>query len=79
MKLLEVHWRDAEARVDWHGRDELTEPPLVKTVGWQLKRTKRAIYLTMSQAGDPEDDQGYGPTFTIPRGMVVKEIVLGKK
>lgn len=69
--LLLIKWVDAASHHS--GWEKLTAiaqqtPPVVYTVGWLLKRTKRHITVVASIVGD----EGSGDV-TIPVGMILSE------
>lgn len=71
MRLLLVMWRDAVT--NHSGWEKLSiiakqDAETVKSVGWELKRTKAKLTLVASVTGD-EGSQDV----TIPLGWIVKE------
>ena len=69
--LLLVKWIDAASHhAGWEKLDTIAQqtPPIVYTVGWLLKRTKRHITVVASIVGD----EGSGDV-TIPTGMILSE------
>jgi hypothetical protein len=71
MRLLLVTWHDAYSDVSgWKPLTKLKrqQPATVRTVGWELRRTKRALTLVASLV----DDEGDGDV-TIPIGMILSE------
>ena len=78
MKLLLIEWEDAfNGNHSWFELDSAPtdpEPVLVKTVGFELVRTKERVTLVMSVG----DNGNACDAFTIPVGMIRKEMVLRK-
>ena len=71
MKLLLVHWRDAVT--NHSGWEKLSviakqDAELVKSVGWQLKRTKTKLTLVASITGEDGSQD-----VTIPLPWIIKE------
>lgn len=71
MKLLLIHWRDAVTNhTGWEKLAVIAKQslPVIKSVGWELKRTKTKLTLVASVAGD-EGSQD----ISIPVAWIVKE------
>lgn len=71
MKLLLVTWHDAvSSHVGWKKQDDVKkqQPATVRSVGWELRRTKRALTLAASLVDDECDSD-----VTIPLGMILSE------
>lgn len=70
-KLLLVHWHDAvSAHSGWKSEEDVKkqEPAIVRSVGWEMKRTKRFLTIAASLVdGDCDGD------VTIPLGMIFRE------
>lgn len=69
--LLLVTWRDAATNhAGWAKLTEIAAatPPIVRSVGWLLKRTKRHIVIAASIVGDEGSCD-----VVIPLGMIVSE------
>ncbi len=70
-RLLLVTWRDARSEhAGWEKLETIAKqsPAIVRSVGWELKRTKRHVTLVASIV----EDEGSGDV-TIPLGMIVSE------
>lgn len=70
-RLLLVTWKDAASNhAGWEKLETIArqQPPTVRSVGWELKRTKRHLTLVASIL----EDEGSGD-LTIPLGMIVAE------
>lgn len=71
MKLLLVTWHDAVSdHVGWKKISHLKkqQPATVRTVGWEVRRTKRALTVAASLVDDECDGD-----VTIPIGMILSE------
>jgi len=71
MRLLLITWHDAVSdTVGWKKLEQIKrqQPATVRTVGWEIKRTRR--YLTL--AASLVDDECDGDV-TIPLGMILQE------
>jgi len=71
MKLLLITWRDAVTNhAGWASLKEIAKqgPGIVKSVGWELKRTKTKLTLVASVSGE-EGSQDV----TIPLPWIVSE------
>ncbi len=71
MKLLLVTWHDAVS--DDSGWKKLShvkkqQPATVRSVGWEIRRTRRALTLAASLVDDECDGD-----VTIPIGMILSE------
>ena len=69
--LLLVEWHDAAS--NHSGWEKLTTiakqtPPVVRSVGWLVKRTKRHLTLVASIVGDEGSSD-----VTIPTGWIIRE------
>lgn len=79
MKLLQVTWRDAVSNHSgWAKKTDVEKQqcPVVRSVGWELKRTKRHLTLVASVIENDDDVSG---DVTIPLGMIIKEVELTTK
>lgn len=77
MKLLLITWHDAvSGHVGWKKLDDVKkqQPATVRSVGWEVRRTKRALTLTASLVDDECDGD-----VTIPLGMILREQELAPK
>lgn len=77
--LVRVTWKDAKTDDKaWTSfGDEADELPIIYTVGWQVKETDDAIYLSATIGSEKKDNDEFrltdmGQLFLIPKGMVVK-------
>jgi hypothetical protein len=73
-RLLMVTWHDAcSAHVGWKPITEMEkqQPPVVRSVGWEIRRTKLYVTLAASIVEDECDSD-----VTIPLGMIIREKVL---
>jgi hypothetical protein len=71
MKLLLVVWHDAvSGEVGWKKTNHVQkqQPATVRSVGWEIRRTKRALTLAASLVDDECDGD-----VTIPIGMILSE------
>jgi hypothetical protein len=72
--MLLVHWRDIESRhLGWAKKKKMkkAKPPLCKTVGFELKRTKKKLVLIGTDCADE------GSVLTvIPVGAIAGEWIL---
>ena len=71
MKLLLVTWHDAVSdNVGWKKLADVRkqQPATVRSVGWEIRRTKRALTLAASLVDDECDGD-----VTIPIGMILSE------
>jgi hypothetical protein len=69
--LLLVQWHDAASfHMGWEKLDVIAkqQPPVVRSVGWLLKRTKRHLTLVASIVGDEGSSD-----VTIPTGWIISE------
>lgn len=69
--IVVVQWQDAYSSDLWHNVDNVPGPAPSLTVGFLVKKTEEAIFLAMN-VGEADADADFGPTFTIPMGMVTK-------
>jgi hypothetical protein len=72
--LLLVMWRDAVSNHSgWAKTADVAkqQPPIVRSVGWEVRRTKRHLTLVASVM----DDECSGD-LTIPLGMIIEEHLL---
>jgi hypothetical protein len=72
--LLLITWHDAcSGHTGWKPiKDvEKQQPPVVRSVGWEMRRTKRFVTLTASIVDDECDGD-----VTIPLGMIIREEIL---
>lgn len=70
-RLLLITWHDARSNhAGWEKLETIAKqsPATVRTVGWELRRTKRHLTLVASIV----EDDGSGDV-TIPLGMIVSE------
>lgn len=70
-RLLLVTWWDARSEyAGWEKLETIAKqsPATVRSVGWELKRTKRHLTLVASIV----EDDGSGDV-TIPLGMIISE------
>ena len=70
-RLLLITWHDARSEhAGWEKLETIAKqsPATVRSVGWELKRTKRHVTLVASIV----EDDGSGDV-TIPLGMVISE------
>lgn len=77
MRLLLIHWYDAVSNhAGWAKRADVEKQqcPVVRSVGYELKRTKRHLTLASSIM----DDECSGD-LTIPLGMIIREQELAAK
>ncbi len=65
MKLLLVTWHDA---VSDDSGVKKQQPATVRSVGWEIRRTRRALTLAASLVDDECDGD-----VTIPIGMILSE------
>lgn len=75
MRLLLVLWRDAATNhAGWEKLVEIAKqkPPQVKSVGWELKRTKTKLTLVASVM---EDEGSQDITIPVPWIISEKELV----
>lgn len=71
MRLLLIVWHDAVSNhAGWASKAEVArqEPPVVRSVGWEIRRTKRKLTLASSIMADECSGD-----LTIPLGMIVSE------
>lgn len=71
MRLLLVTWHDAVSdTVGWKKLSDVKrqQPATVRSVGWEIRRTKRALTLAASLVDDECDGD-----VTIPIGMILGE------
>lgn len=73
--LVEILWDDADAKAEWDTQiDE--EESLVHTVGFLIKETKTAYYVSHTVYHDEEGTLTWNGRIRIPKGMVrVYEVV----
>lgn len=73
-RLLLIHWHDAVSDDSgWKAISEVEkqQPAVVRSVGWEIRRTKR--YVTLAASIVDEDCDG---DITIPAGMIIREVEL---
>jgi hypothetical protein len=79
VRLLQITWRDAISSQNngWTSKEEMSKQrcPLVRSVGWELKRTHTEVTLVASVV----DDGDVGSDVSIPLGMIVSERELVSK
>lgn len=70
-KLVMITWHDAMSdHAGWKKIDKVSkqQPPVARTVGWVIKRTRRAVTLVSSIVDDECDGD-----VVIPTGMIIRE------
>ena len=70
-RLLLVTWRDAISNHSgWKDINAVSkqQAPIVRSVGWEIRRTKRALTLVASIVEDECDGD-----VTVPIGMILRE------
>lgn len=70
-RLLIVTWYDAVSDdAGWKSIEKVAkqQPPVVRSVGWEIRRTKRHVTLAASIIEDHCDGD-----VTIPLGMIIRE------
>ena len=70
-RLLMVTWRDAVSdHAGWKSIEKVAkqQAPVVRSVGWEISRTKRAVTLAASILEDECDGD-----VTVPIGMIIRE------
>lgn len=77
--LVRVEWRDATLLGGWHDKDTIKEwvadpVPIVVTVGLMLRDDDECIVL----AGSENPDE-FGDLNKIPKGMVTRVDILGRR
>lgn len=76
--LVEIEWKDAVSFDAWHTKEHFPTPATVFTVGYLVKDDPDYVVLSMSFGCSGKDEE-FGPTFTIPRGMIQHVRRLGTK
>lgn len=71
MKILYVEWDDAQSTRGWYQK-ETDGPCKIKSVGYEVLRTKEFLVLTTSFSGFEK----YLDQLTIPIGMIRKIKIL---
>ncbi len=70
-RLLLITWYDATSgHAGWKSIEKVAkqQPPVVRSVGWELRRTKRHVTLVASIVEDECDGD-----VSIPLGMIISE------
>ena len=69
IRVVAVHWEDAEADHDWYSAADLAEkePPIIKTYGLLVRDDDKAVVIAGSENGGK-----YGDCTIIPRSLVRK-------
>ena len=70
VSLVEIVWEDAAAEAEWKTEEEDTEEDLCTTVGFLVKETKTAYYVSHTISTDNEGTLHWNSRIRIPRGMV---------
>jgi hypothetical protein len=74
-----VKWIDAHSVDGWTALHELTDPPVVITVGVVVKETDGALYVSGSfGCYDAPEDEEVATTMVIPKGMIKSKTIIRK-
>jgi len=82
VNLLEITWDDAETDSNWDNEAETeiddSKDALVLTVGFLVKETKTAYYISHTISTDEQGDLHWNGRIRIPKPMVKKLKILQK-
>lgn len=75
--LIEIRWKDAKTDDKaWTSFGDEPELPIIHTVGWLVKETEEAFYVSATVGTEKKDNDeqrltDMGQLFLIPKGMLV--------